>query len=209
MFSLCARARARFVSKNLCHDQEFEHEIQRTCFAVNLFRLQAQYYADSLSPTSKRTSFKFHNTWGGEVAIALCRRWLATLSVSICLVLGLGEPMPIVNQLLATNLAPRDGSANRITPCSSRACSIRARYLPREGLLWWRRSQKRIWRSSTPRAAPRARWIRPASTRAARSWRPVIRLEEGWLTYGCDAIKLRRPFYFRCDYIKLLRFRKA
>lgn len=45
-----------------------------------------------------------------------------------------------------------------------------------EGLLWCRRSQKRICLSSTPRAAPRVRCVRPASTRAARSWRPVTRL---------------------------------
>jgi hypothetical protein len=73
------------------------------------------------------------------------------------------------------NLAPGVGSANNMTPWSSSVCSIRASLGALVGRLSCLRSQKRTARSSTPNAAPSERCVRPAKTRAARSWRPVTR----------------------------------
>ena len=80
-----------------------------------------------------------------------------------------------VNYRFSAKRAPAVGSANSMTPCSSRHCSIRRSLGEPVGLRSCLRSQNLTARSSTPSAAPSVRWVSPARTRAARSWRPVIR----------------------------------
>ena len=81
-----------------------------------------------------------------------------------------------VNYRFSTNRAPAVGSANSMTPCSSRHCSMRRSLGDPVGLRSCLRSQNLTALSSTPSAAPSVRWVRPAKTLAARSWRPVMRL---------------------------------